>query len=90
MGDNRGSYVETIASLGSNTYLERQITDGTVKNPKRRRLRAVVVFLHVLILDLGVEDIRQLDLQREDDYFIVAKEYGQGSDMSNSRGLGKE
>ncbi|KAI3857640.1 hypothetical protein MKW98_028904 [Papaver atlanticum] len=39
MGDNRESYVETIASLGSSTYLERRVTDWTVKNPKRRRLR---------------------------------------------------
>ncbi|XP_026424058.1 F-box protein CPR1-like isoform X2 [Papaver somniferum] len=39
MGDNRESYVETIASLGSSTYLERRITNGTVRNPKRRLLR---------------------------------------------------
>ncbi|XP_026407650.1 F-box protein CPR1-like [Papaver somniferum] len=39
MGDNRESYVETIASLGSSTYLERRITDETVKNPKQRRMR---------------------------------------------------
>ncbi|XP_026436169.1 F-box protein CPR1-like [Papaver somniferum] len=37
MYSNRESYFETIASLGSTTYLERQITDETVKNPKRQR-----------------------------------------------------
>ncbi|XP_026436321.1 F-box protein CPR1-like [Papaver somniferum] len=37
MDDNRESYVETIASLGSSTFLERKITDETMKNPKLRR-----------------------------------------------------
>ncbi|XP_026419117.1 F-box/kelch-repeat protein At3g06240-like [Papaver somniferum] len=36
---NRVTYVESIASLGSGTYLKRQIKDGTGKNPKRQRLR---------------------------------------------------
>ncbi|RZC80190.1 hypothetical protein C5167_042765, partial [Papaver somniferum] len=35
---NRVTYVESIASLGSGTYLKRQIKDGTGKNPKRQRL----------------------------------------------------
>ncbi|XP_026441147.1 F-box protein CPR1-like [Papaver somniferum] len=42
MGDNREIYVETIASLGSSTYLERRNTNGTVKNRKRRLLRHVI------------------------------------------------
>ncbi|RZC80191.1 hypothetical protein C5167_042764 [Papaver somniferum] len=39
MYSNRESYFETIASLGSTTYLERKITDETAKNPKRQRFR---------------------------------------------------
>ncbi|KAI3917648.1 hypothetical protein MKW98_021410, partial [Papaver atlanticum] len=33
---------------------------------------------------IGVEDIKQLDLQREDGYLIVAWKYRQGSGMDNS------
>ncbi|RZC75909.1 hypothetical protein C5167_000166, partial [Papaver somniferum] len=33
MFNNRETYVESIVSLGSGTYLEKRITDGNVMNP---------------------------------------------------------
>ncbi|XP_026452710.1 uncharacterized protein LOC113353274 isoform X2 [Papaver somniferum] len=35
----RQSYVESIVSVGSGTYLEKRITDGVVKNSEPQRLR---------------------------------------------------
>ncbi|XP_026441346.1 F-box protein At3g07870-like isoform X2 [Papaver somniferum] len=37
MGRSRESYVESIVSLGSGTYLEKPITDGVVKNSQRQQ-----------------------------------------------------
>ncbi|XP_026441150.1 F-box/kelch-repeat protein At3g06240-like [Papaver somniferum] len=39
MDYNREIYVESIVSLGTGTYLEKQITHGVVKNPEQQLLR---------------------------------------------------
>lgn len=42
MDDNPESYVESIVSLNSGKYMEKQIRDGIVKNLERQRLSTII------------------------------------------------